>query len=40
MNLVTVRKSEDGLTVRTSKNPLYGFVVMEQKGAFAVSATG
>lgn len=40
MNLVTVRKSEDGLTIRTSKNPLYGFVVMEQKGAFTVSATG
>ncbi len=40
MNLVTVRKSEDGLTVRTSKNPLYGFVVMEQKGAFSVSQSG
>jgi len=40
MNLVTVRKSEDGLTVRPSKNPLFGFVVMEQIGAMTISPSG
>ena len=29
-NLVTVRKSENGATVRVSNNPEYGYVVLEQ----------
>jgi|TARA_B110000977_G_scaffold149739_1_gene189823 hypothetical protein len=36
-NQVTIRLSKTGETVRTSKNPLYGYIVAEQKGISVVN---